>query len=547
MTRRIILVDIGAGLTLRGMLPSVALFTAYSATLKAAGGQAPYTYTLSAGALPTGLYLDSATGVISGSASAAGTASFTVRATDLTGAYVDRAFWISVIAEPLSLSGAAPAWNVGTPYSYSYTAANGVPPYTWSLAAGALPAGLALDAGTGTISGTPTAPNAPAWTVRVTDSAGTSIDLRDNVTLQLLGAFAAATVGTAYSSDLPINGGDLPYSNPRVIAGSLPAGVTSLSIVDDKLRLSGTPTAAATSNFTVAVDSGDGETATSAQSVVVSAAQGIIDSLASMPSAAYSLRRLLSAYSGPCIRVVRSTDSAELDIGFDTSGNFDSSGLSSFIGSASAQVIKFYDQSGNDLHIQTTSGGTRPDIVVSGVTQTLNSKTILNFRTSCFFDNAAGSLASTSGWTANAVAKPSVYTTAQQSVFDQDNYPTSSQRIAQYLRFAYAGVEGVAYNTSSGIFTATSPSNSPTIITSICTTTSVTSFADGYGGTSIAVSGTLRTGAYPFRMGRSLVNGGAIPFTGKIAEVIIFPAPLSTADRHTLERDQGTYYGVTVG
>lgn len=268
MTRRIILVDIGAGLTLRGVLPSVALFADYTASLVASGGQAPYSYSLVAGALPDGLALDAATGIISGTAGVAGQSVFTVRVTDLSGAHVDRQFAITVIAEPLSLSGAAPAWTVGTPYSYMYSAAHGVPPYSWRLAAGALPAGLALNAATGEISGTPTAGNAPTWTVRVTDSAGASIDLRDNATLQLLGDFADATVGTAYSSDLLINGGDAPYSNPRVTVGALPAGL-ALSVVGDKLRLSGTPTAAATSNFTAAVDSADGQTAASEQSFIV--------------------------------------------------------------------------------------------------------------------------------------------------------------------------------------------------------------------------------------------------------------------------------------
>lgn len=271
MTRRIILVDIGAGLTLRGVLPSVALFADYTASLVASGGQAPYSYSLAAGALPDGLALDAATGIISGTAGVAGQSVFTVRVTDLSGAHVDRQFAITVIAEPLSLSGSAPAWTVGTAYSYTYSAAHGVPPYTWSLAAGALPAGLALNAATGEISGTPTAGNAPTWTVRVTDSAGASIDLRDNATLQLLGDFADATVGTAYSSDLLINGGDMPYTNPRVTVGALPAGM-ALSIVGDKLRLSGTPTAAATSSFTAAVDSADEQTATSEQSIAVDAA-----------------------------------------------------------------------------------------------------------------------------------------------------------------------------------------------------------------------------------------------------------------------------------
>lgn len=89
--------------------------------------------------------------------------------------------------------------------------------------------------------------------------------------LTLSGTYDNATIGTAYSSDLTISGGDGIYSNPRVTVGTLPTWAT-LSIVSNKLRLSGTPTGSATTvSITVAVDSGDGQTATSAQSVAVSA------------------------------------------------------------------------------------------------------------------------------------------------------------------------------------------------------------------------------------------------------------------------------------
>jgi len=64
-----------------------------------------------------------------------------------------------------------PNGTVGQVYSQSLAASGGTLPYTWSLASGTLPAGLSLNAGTGTIAGTPTAVGTADFTVQVRDSA----------------------------------------------------------------------------------------------------------------------------------------------------------------------------------------------------------------------------------------------------------------------------------------------------------------------------------------------------------------------------------------
>ncbi len=72
----------------------------------------------------------------------------------------------------LSLTATLPGATVGAAYSYSFQATGGTPPYSYAIAAGALPDGLTL-ASDGALSGTPTAAGASSFTVTVTDSAST--------------------------------------------------------------------------------------------------------------------------------------------------------------------------------------------------------------------------------------------------------------------------------------------------------------------------------------------------------------------------------------
>ena len=63
-----------------------------------------------------------------------------------------------------------PNGAVATAYSFTFAADGGLPPYSWSVASGVLPAGLKLDTG-GSLTGTPTAAGQFAFTILVADSA----------------------------------------------------------------------------------------------------------------------------------------------------------------------------------------------------------------------------------------------------------------------------------------------------------------------------------------------------------------------------------------
>jgi subtilisin family serine protease len=145
---------------------------AYSQALAATGGKTPYAWSVVSGSLPPGLSLDPSTGVVSGTPSAAGTFSFTSRATD-TGSPTRTAsasLSIQVSSSPVSITTSSLAdGSARTSYSQTLAATGGVPPYTWSLASGILPPGLNLGSG-GTISGKPKRTGVWSFTVRALDS-----------------------------------------------------------------------------------------------------------------------------------------------------------------------------------------------------------------------------------------------------------------------------------------------------------------------------------------------------------------------------------------
>jgi hypothetical protein len=85
-------------------------------------------------------------------------------------------------------------------------------------------------------------------------------------------------------------------------------------------------------------------------------------------AAAYSLRKLRSAYTGSAIEV-RRTNNDVADIGFTSSGTLDTAALLAFTGTGALDngfVTKWYDQSGNAKDATQTTLANQPQIVSSG-------------------------------------------------------------------------------------------------------------------------------------------------------------------------------------
>jgi hypothetical protein len=96
-------------------------------------------------------------------------------------------------------------------------------------------------------------------------------------------------------------------------------------------------------------------------------------------ASAYSVRKLRTAYTGSAIRVRRSSDNTEQDIGFTALGNLDTTSLTSFCGAGNGFVTTWYDQSGNGNNATQTTASNQPQIVTSGSIITENTKSAIQF------------------------------------------------------------------------------------------------------------------------------------------------------------------------
>ena len=234
-------------------LPGGQVGANYSVTLTAAGGTSPYHWVLASDALPPGLAL-AASGAITGTPSAAAnSAAIGLQVSDSGSPAQSSERTLSLTIAPSALvvpTQSLPTGEVGVAYAATLSASGGTPPYRWSIASGALAAGLSLSA-SGSISGTPTATAGASVTFQVQDSSSpvrtqsVALPMKLNAALAVTTAsLPGAQVGKPYTATLTASGGTPPLSW-SLAAGLLPAG---LALAPSSGVISGTPTAAVNSN-----------------------------------------------------------------------------------------------------------------------------------------------------------------------------------------------------------------------------------------------------------------------------------------------------------
>ncbi len=221
---------------------------------------------------PSWVSIDPASGLLSGTIPprTVGRFTFTITATNGAEPTVAQEFTLVVTAPALvAAAKATQTIPVGLSRTIALTALGGIAPYTWSLASGALPTGLTLHAN-GTITGTPTRTGTFFATFLLTDSAtparetatvsvAISVVARP-VTITTLSPLPPATVGTPYTTIVSGQWALAPV-HWSVSRGALPAG---LALNPATGAISGTPTTAGTSTFTLTLTDATKPTALSA-------------------------------------------------------------------------------------------------------------------------------------------------------------------------------------------------------------------------------------------------------------------------------------------
>jgi hypothetical protein len=246
----------------------------------------------SAAGLPTGLLINTSTGLISGTPASAGVSTVTLGATNATGTGSALLTLTITLGAPVISSAGSAGGSTGSAFSYQITASNS----PTSFSATGLPTGLSVNAATGLISGTPTVVGISTVTLGATNATGTG-----NKTLTLtvtLGApvvtsagSAGGTAGTAFSYQITASNSPTSFS-----ATGLPTG---LLINTSTGLISGTPASGGVSTVTLGATNATG---TGNKTLTITIAHTVTLSWVGSSSpniAGYNVYRGTTALGGP--------------------------------------------------------------------------------------------------------------------------------------------------------------------------------------------------------------------------------------------------------
>ena len=251
-------------------------------------------------------------------------------------------------------------------------------------------------------------------------------------------------------------------------------------------------------------------------------------------SAAYSLKKLRTAYTGVAIKVRRSSDNTEEDIGF-VANELDTVSLLAFVGSGNdGFVSKWYDQSGEGNDATQTSASRQTILVSNGAVNELNGKPAIQFISSFVMDLNLSQYPFTSGGSAT---EKSIFAVAENNAtVNQNLYNIADTRDIYALTYNRSGNNtyaflGANYGVIGGNITGQN------IISSLAISPSSETFNNTVEGVS---SNLIRANFNDISIGS---RGGSFPMDGNLQEMIMYESNQSS-NRENIETNINDYYNV---
>jgi hypothetical protein len=265
-----------------------------------------------------------------------------------------------------------------------------------------------------------------------------------------------------------------------------------------------------------------------------------LDQLSAPAAAAYSLRKLRTAYTGSAIRVRRSSDNTEANIGFTATGELDTTTLLAFVGNGNGFVTTWYDQSGNGRNAAQTILAGQPRIVSNGTIETQNGRaTVVQtaIDQSLPISGAFTGMTSATGiFVFRQLVNTGVGSGAHGFRMNGGNSNNNNHSPASNVN----ALDGF-FSADRMTFLNYGPSTTLTIHTARQTGTALQVFKNG---TQIDTDKSVAFTTYA--TDKAFLIDANINGTVASPEALIFGTALSTTDRQLIESNQGQFYGITI-
>lgn len=260
---------------------------------------------------------------------------------------------------------------------------------------------------------------------------------------------------------------------------------------------------------------------------------------------AYSARKVRTTYAGNCLRVRRSSDNTETDIGF-VDNYLDTASLLTFCGAGNGFVTTWYDQSGNTRNATQTTAINQPQIVVAGTLIQKNNKVSLQF------DGTNDSL------TASATSGITMGPTTYYAVSSRGNISSVNRTVFATGILAGESGYGIYYNTSnqaqsqvryniSNIASSTAFTNTLETINLVLSTTNTTFLNTWYN------AGALDNVTYSFANSTTTRNlcvgaridsvGPGFHLNGSVSELVVWQLDY-TSTKSGIESNAKGYFNI---